>query len=33
MNVPLMLHNYLKEDQRIEDIKYISVSDLLAKEI
>ena len=33
MNVPLMLHNYLKEDQRIEDIKYISVSDLLSKEI
>lgn len=33
MNVPLMLHNYLKEEQRIEDIKYISVSDLLLREI
>ena len=33
MNVALMLHNHLKEDLGIDDIKYISVSDLLIREI
>lgn len=33
MNVALMLHNHLKEDLGIADIKYISVSDLLMREI
>lgn len=33
MNVALMLHNHLKEDLGITDIKYISVSDLLVREI
>ena len=33
MNVALMLHNHLKEDLGIADIKYISVSDLLIREI
>ena len=33
MNVALMLHNHLKEDLGIADIKYISVSDLLLREI
>jgi adenylate kinase len=33
MNVALMLHNHLKEDLGIADIKYISVSDLLVREI
>lgn len=33
MNVALMLHNHLKEDLGIADIMYISVSDLLIREI
>lgn len=33
MNVALMLHNHLKEDQEITNIKYISVADLLMREI
>lgn len=33
MNVALMLHNHLKEDQGMDDIDYISVSDLLLREI
>ena len=33
MNVALMLHNHLKEDLGITDINYISVSDLLVREI
>ena len=33
MNVALMLHNHLKEDLGIDDINYISVSDLLGREI
>lgn len=33
MNVALMLHNHLKEDCGMSDLKYISVSDLLIREI
>lgn len=33
MNVALMLHNHLKEDLGIDNINYISVSDLLMREI
>ena len=33
MNVALMLNNHLKEDLGIDNISYISVSDLLMREI
>lgn len=33
MNVALMLHNHFTEDLKQENIKYISVSDLLQRQI
>lgn len=33
MNVALMLHNHLTEDLKQDNIQYISVSDLLMREI
>ena len=33
MNVALMLNNHLTEDLKQDNIKYISVSDLLMREI